>query len=484
MNDQFDQHDPAPDQPSFQRTALALVVFELAWLLITALLAWSLLDNAQSSVIIVLVLQMVPIIIGGVLVFRLGRGQADVLAMQRELAQRSYDRFYAVTEVAGDITYTARVAPDGDVLFDWVTPAFVTRFGLSPEALRAQGGWRGLVHVDDWPGVLQRIPAVLAGQSAISEYRVRTASGEVRWLRDRVSPLPGEASGREIAIVGTLIDITEQRSADAALRDSEATLRSLVDSVPLMMGLVEVNGDDVKILSANAAAKQYFEQPTSGLAHQPISAFGTAADFIRLGIAQLIESRRTARPTRFEFRHPTDGNNQWWSATVAPIAGTNRFLYVLDDVTAQRQREETLRLSEQKFRSFIEQSLDGMVLVGEDGRVIEWNPALEKITGLSRKQTLGQSYLTLLLQLTPDDSKAVIAEDLERMLMDALNTGEADFLNYLTEWPTQFGGDPSARHMVLQHAAFPIRIGSRYRLGVVIRDITALRPASGGVDAR
>ncbi|MBI5567288.1 MAG: hypothetical protein HY870_20485 [Chloroflexi bacterium] len=104
MNDPFDQHDPALDQPSFLRTALALVVFNLAWLLITALFAWSVLDNAQLSVVVVLALQSVPILVGGVTVFRLGRGQADVLAMQRELAQHSYDRFYAVTEVAGDVT--------------------------------------------------------------------------------------------------------------------------------------------------------------------------------------------------------------------------------------------------------------------------------------------------------------------------------------------------------------------------------------------
>jgi hypothetical protein len=249
------------------------------------------------------------------------------------------------------------------------------------------------------------------------------------------------------------------------------------------MGVVEVNGDDVKILSANTATTRYFEQSASGLTHQPISAFGSAADFIRLGIAQLIESRRTARPTRFEFRYPTDGNNQWWAATVAPIIGADRFLYVLEDVTAQRQREEMLRLSEQKYRGFVEQSLDGMALVGDDGRVIDWNHALEKITGLSRKQAVGQSYLTLLLQLTPDASKAAIADDLERMLLDAVNTGEADYLNRVTEWPTQFGGDPSARHIWLQHAAFPIRSGSRYRLGIVIRDITAFRPAPGGADA-
>ncbi len=117
------------------------------------------------------------------------------------------------------------------------------------------------------------------------------------------------------------------------------------------------------------------------------------------------------------------------------------------------------------------------MLVGGDGRIIEWNSAAERLTGMSRKHALGQSYLTLLLHLTPDDSKAVLAEDLERMLMEALNTGEADFLNRLTEWPTQLAGDSSGHHVLLQHAAFPIRTGSHYRLGVIIRDITTQQVA-------
>jgi PAS domain S-box-containing protein len=196
-----------------------------------------------------------------------------------------------------------------------------------------------------------------------------------------------------------------------------------------------------------------------------------AADFIRLGTTQLSENR--ARPARFEFQQ----GDQWWAATVAPLGSAEQFLYVLDDITEQRQREEAVRASEQKYRSFVEQAFDGIVLVGEDGHVIEWNSAAERLTGVSRKHALGQSYLTLLLHLTPDDSKAVLAEDLERMLMEALNTGKADFLNRLTEWPTQLDGEASGRHILLQHAAFPIRSGSHYRLGVIIRDLTPQPPA-------
>lgn len=476
MNAQPDQSDPALDQPSFLRVALALVAFSIAWLIVTVVIAWSVLDNPQLSVAIVLALQSVPIIVSGVTVYRLGRGQADVLAMQRELAQRSYDRFYAVTEVAGDVTYTAQVGPDGDVLFDWVTPSFATVLGLGVEAVRAQGGWRSLVHVDDWPLVLQRIPLLTAGRGAVSEYRVRTTGGEWRWLRDRVNPLPAQSGSREIAIVGALVDITAQKAAEAALLDSESTLRSLFDSAPFMMGVVEVVGGDLQIVSANAAVARYLEQPLTALKQQRISSFGIEPELIQLTIRQIDESRRGARPVHFEFQNPIGRTGQWWSVLIASIVGTAHSLFVVEDITRRQHFQDALRVSEQKFRSFMEQSFDGMALVNEDGQVVEWNQALEKITGLTRKQALGHSYLTLLLQLTPDDSKAVMAEDLERMLVEALSTGASDFLNHVTEWPSQRADEAHSRQ-VLQHVAFPIRVGNRYRLGIIMRDITAHKHA-------
>ncbi|MBI5567289.1 MAG: PAS domain S-box protein [Chloroflexi bacterium] len=357
-------------------------------------------------------------------------------------------------------------------MFDWATPSFATQLGFSPDTVRAQGGWRSLVHVDDWPLVLQRIPLLLAGQGAVSEYRVRAATGEWRWLRDRARPLPDRTGSREIAIVGAIRDITAQKTAQAALTDSESILRSLFDSAPFMMGVIEVAGDDLVFISANAAAARYLDQTPEALKHQRVSSFGIEPEVIQLAVQQLAESRRSARPVRFEFQYPTGRNGQWWSILLASIGGTHYSLFVVDDITRRQHFEDALRVNEHKFRSFMEQSFDGMALVGEDGRVVEWNQALEKITGVVRKQAVGQSYLALLLLLTPDDNKAVMAEDLERMVMEALNTGAADFLNHVTEWPSQRVDDPHTRR-VWQHAAFPIRTGERYRLGIIIRDITA-----------
>ncbi len=63
------------------------------------------------------------------------------------------------------------------------------------------------------------------------------------------------------------------------------------------------------------------------------------------------------------------------------------------DITEHKQAEERLRESEERFRTLIEQSVDGVVLIDEQGHIIEWNPAEEIITGIPKANALGDSSL-------------------------------------------------------------------------------------------
>ena len=61
------------------------------------------------------------------------------------------------------------------------------------------------------------------------------------------------------------------------------------------------------------------------------------------------------------------------------------------DIT-DRKRAETAQLqSEGKFHRLVEQSSDGIVVIDEKGKIIEWNHGQEEITGLPRDKALGHS---------------------------------------------------------------------------------------------
>jgi PAS domain S-box-containing protein len=60
------------------------------------------------------------------------------------------------------------------------------------------------------------------------------------------------------------------------------------------------------------------------------------------------------------------------------------------EISERQQAEDSLRESEEKFRSVVEQSYDGILLINEAGRIIEWNHGYEEITGVPRAEALNQ----------------------------------------------------------------------------------------------
>jgi CheY-like chemotaxis protein len=92
---------------------------------------------------------------------------------------------------------------------------------------------------------------------------------------------------------------------------------------------------------------------------------------------------------------------------------------------ARQFAENILRESEQKFRSFLEQSSDGFVLIDEQGNVIEWNQAREWITGLRRDEVVGRSFWDVIYQNTPPEQQTPQRfEYFQNLICEALRTGQ------------------------------------------------------------
>jgi len=152
----------------------------------------------------------------------------------------------------------------------------------------------------------------------------------------------------------------------------------------------------------------------------------------------------------------------------AIIEQTMRNQRLLED---KRRAEQALHASEERYRSMVEQSLDGMVLMDRRGKIIEWNRAVEQISGIRRDEALGQPVWDITYRLMPPDKQSEEAYQLLKSAFDGLleHPINSPFVGHLTEYELM-RADGSLR--TIQGVRFVIELGDDFLLGEITRDIT------------
>lgn len=271
-----------------------------------------------------------------------------------------------------------------------------------------------------------------------------------------------------------------QHAAEHRLRESEERYRALVElsPEPILVHAVE------QVIYANNACLRFFGASTpEEMLGKSIWGF-LAPEYHAVVRQRLQHSQDTSEPApALEEKYiRLDGAEVFAEVSSVPITyeGTPATQVVMRDVTARVLAEQALRESELKFRSIVEQSLDGIVLSDENNMVLEWNPAQETITGISRQEALGRNAMELILSTMPEGHRS--PEYIERMqkTMDSFSsTRKAPWLGEVIEYVFQ---RPDGNLRTMQSQTFPIRLGERLILCAINRDVTENRRASEALE--
>jgi PAS domain S-box-containing protein len=184
----------------------------------------SLIAQRQRNSLTLVGLVAVALGLGGVIVFRL------LQLIRRGLTE------HARTETAlreSEARYARAIAGTNDGIWDWNIQTGEGHF--SPrweEIVGCEAGevepvlqsFIDLVHPDDWDFVSAAIQDHLERRVAYdTEFRLRHKRGDYIWVRAR-GQATWDDDGTPLRMAGSISDITEQKRAQAALRDSEASL--------------------------------------------------------------------------------------------------------------------------------------------------------------------------------------------------------------------------------------------------------------------
>jgi PAS domain S-box-containing protein len=208
--------------------------------------------------------------------------------------------------------------------------------------------WAARVHPEDLPRVKAGGRRCLAERTPCEdEYRVVWPDGSVRWIADR-GVFQYESDGQGTRMLGIMMDITDRKRAEEALRESEGRYRGVVQNTTAVILRVDPGGI---IRFANERALQFFGYSAEELIgrHAVGSIIpereATGRDLAAM-VAEIVKN-----PDRFHTNANENmcknGQRVWMEWTNSGIYdGEGRlkeFLAVGIDATERRRAEETLR---------------------------------------------------------------------------------------------------------------------------------------------
>ena len=199
-----------------------------------------------------------------------------------------------------------------------------------------------------------------------------------------------EPGGRLVGTAAVTRDITEERRAELALRDSEDQLRRVVDSVSA--GVWVFDGE--RIVLVNAAAERI-----TGYSRQELSDLSSLARMLGVEGMNALLARGRSRlaghehPRQYELEITTkSGEPRQVELTVNRIAlhGSEAIIVSVFDVTERHHSEQELARSEARFRSIVDNSPDYITRIDRDYRHDLVNRTAEREAGLDPGRVLGK----------------------------------------------------------------------------------------------
>jgi PAS domain S-box-containing protein len=214
------------------------------------------------------------------------------------------------------------------------------------------------------------------------DYRIINRFRKIVWL-DTYLYVDFDSAGNAIAINQICIDVTEQKQAQEALRESDKRFRALIENSSDMVALIEKEGvflyaspSTEKILGYHIE-KEYEGKSVFDFVHP---------DDVQYAKQKLSEvSEKPGNKVTLEFRYLAK-NGEWiWIEGVAVNMfnepSINAIVLNYRDITERKESEMELKLQKSYFQQLFENSPEGVVILDNNDMVVNVNKGFEKLFG-------------------------------------------------------------------------------------------------------
>lgn len=334
------------------------------------------------------------------------RVASELERIQADAALRENERRLK-TLIASAPLVVSSIGKDGQ--FDFFDGAALKKVGFEP------GRFVGENFFDLWktrPAMTASMEKCLAGDTP----DLTTMEINGRLLDTRYSPLRSEEGDIEGAIT-VCVDVTDQRRAEAAMRESEQRLRLVTDSLPAFISYMD------KTRRYQFVNKRYEE--VFGVAREEILGkhiWEVLGDDNYRAIERYIDLSLTGETVEYEAPLQVPGKpdlaiHARYVPDISPDGEVRGNYVMITDVT-EKKREEDAR---ERTNIALANSMPGISRLNAEGCYVEVNDAYAEMVGYQPDDLLGNSWMPT---VHIDDQPHVI-EAYQRMLQDGQGEAEA-----------------------------------------------------------
>jgi PAS domain S-box-containing protein len=296
-----------------------------------------------------------------------------------------------------------RLALDGARLGTWHwdlesgelvwSPSCLALFGLPPGAQMSYEIFLGALHPDDRVPTDEAVRRSLAEHTEYDiEYRALWPDGSEHWIAAKGQGYY-DAAGEAVRMEGVVMEVTERKRAEAALRESETNFRGLANLVPPFVWICTNDGLNVYF---NDRWFQY-----TGLT--PEQSYGTGwntpfhPDDKQPAWDAWNHATATGETYRIESRlRAADGNYRWFlmlgEALRDNSGKTIKWFGTCTDIQDMKLAQEALRESEERFQAMANGIPQLAWMAEPDGHIFWYNQRWYEYTGTTFEQMEGWGW--------------------------------------------------------------------------------------------
>lgn len=215
-------------------------------------------------------------------------------------------------------------------------------FGYEPDELEAlYKNFFRAVYPEDVKLVRETLAKAISDRSHYKlDHRIVHPNGNVRWVRGN-GHFVIDKDSNELKMIGTVIDITESKTAELAIKNAEANLRNILENTDIAYVLLDKN---MKVLSFNQVAKHLSKHQTGITITEGINYIDLMLDYRKADVKEKIEEiLKKQTKASYETKYTgIDGKIHWLAVSMQPILTDKDILglsIAAKDITERKNME-------------------------------------------------------------------------------------------------------------------------------------------------